>query len=164
MVIVCRAFGSFCRAHVNSGKGRHRERELKSRNRNQDHGCADNGVGHSFPHERAKRTARNQPEKLDFSDAFGDCNRRFVALLLPRASARRSVKGRSHRQAERCADADSSVHFPARGIYRKIAYRLHFNRRGNADYGRLNAVYRRLCSVKTTHASQTQSETARTVF
>ena len=164
MVFVRRAFGSFCSAYVNSGKSWHRERELKSRYRNQDNRCGNYGMGHGFSHSRAKRTARNQPEKLDFSDTFRNRNRRFVALLLPRAPARRGVKGCSHRQAERCSYADFGVYFPARGIYRKIAYRVHFNRRGNADYGYLIEFFRQLCSVKTAPASQTQSKTARTVF
>ena len=102
-------------------------------------------------------------KKLAFSDTIRYRDRRFVALLLPRASARRSVKGRSYRQAERCDNADFGVHFPARGIHREIAYRLHFNRRGNADYGHL-MNFRKPCSAKTAPAVQTQSETARTVF
>ena len=52
-------------------------------------------------------------EELAVSDSVGALYRCFMALLLPGASGRGSLEGRTGRQDEHRADVDSGVYLPA---------------------------------------------------
>lgn len=94
---VCIWFGAICRADIHSGKMRHPEDGFRH-----GHGHPDDRGPAVFVADGGHRRLRadhHRPEREDvgLSNPLGPRDRRVVAVLFPRAAARRREQGRSHR-------------------------------------------------------------------
>ena len=113
MAVVCDWLGGFCGTDIHSGKSWNRGSELESCDGDPYLCCPGDGVGDGISDTCRKRACKYWKEELAVSDSVGALYRCFMALLLPGASGRGSLEGRTGRQDEHRADVDSGVYLPA---------------------------------------------------
>ncbi len=105
--------------------------------------------GMGFPDKRTGRAVGDTAQKLDFPDTVGACDGRIVAVLLPRGAARKSVRGRARRQAERGVYCGAGGGFSARGADCQNGDRVLAYRGGNAYYGFVDLAAYRTTKLRT---------------